>query len=337
MRVRTVALLALALLLVDLPAAEASQADLDRARRRANAAAAELARAQTRLSELEGRIADLEAQQRENQRLLDSLESAVREVAVAEFMRGGGAAVSVDLDPTDASAARRAAALAAIVAAGATDAVDAYRAAAEDHALAAAQLAGSREAAADAIATVRRRVAAASAELAKLQKLEAERIARERAERQAATAARRGRSGGGRPSRSVIIGSGAWICPVQGPRAFTNDWGDPRGGGRRRHQGTDILAPRGTPVVAPVAGSARTHSSRVGGLSFYLNGADGNTYFGTHLQGYSGNTGRVAAGTVLGYVGNSGNASGGPTHLHFEIHPGGGGPVNPYPTVRQYC
>lgn len=335
MRVRTVALLALALLLVDLPAAEASQADLDRARRRANAAAAELASAQTRLSELEGRIADLEAQQRENQRLLESLESAVREVAVAEFMRGGGAAVSVDLDPTDASAARRAAALATIVTAGATDAVDAYRAVAEDHALAAARLAGSREAASEAIATVRRRVAAANAELAKLQKLEAERIARERAQRRAAT--RSGRGGGGRPSRSVIIGSGAWICPVQGPRAFTNDWGDPRGGGRRRHQGTDILAPRGTPVVAPVAGSARTHNSRVGGLSFYLTGADGNTYFGTHLQGYSGNTGRVAAGTVLGYVGNSGNASGGPTHLHFEIHPGGGGPVNPYPTVRQYC
>lgn len=333
MRVRTVALLALALLLVDLPAAEASQADLDRARRRANAAAAELASAQTRLSELEGRIVDLEAQQRENQRLLDSLESAVREVAVAEFMRGGGPATPVDFDTTDASAARRAAALAAIVAAGATDAVDAYRSVAEDHALAGARLAGAREAAASAIGTVRRRVAAANAELVKLQKLEAERVARERAQRRPASP----RRSGDRPGRRVIIGSGAWICPVQGPRAFTNDWGDPRGGGRRRHQGTDILAPRGTPVVAPVAGSARTHNSRVGGLSFYLTGADGNTYFGTHLQGYSGNTGRVAAGTVLGYVGNSGNASGGPTHLHFEIHPGGGGPVNPYPTVRQYC
>lgn len=336
MQVRTVALLALALLLADLPPAEASQADLDRARRRANVAAAALAEAQTRLSELEGRIADLEARQRENQRLLDSLGSGMRELAVAEFMRGGAAVVSVELDPTDASAASRAAALASIVSAGAADAVDAYRAVAEDHALAAERLAGSREAAAAAIANVRRRVAAANAELVKLQKLEAERVARERAQRRA-SASRRGGSAATRSSRSVIIGSGEWICPVQGPRAFTNDWGDPRGGGRRRHQGTDILSPRGTPVVAPVAGSARTHNSRVGGLSFYLSGADGHTYFGTHLQGYSGNTGRVAAGTVLGYVGNSGNASGGPTHLHFEIHPGGGGPVNPYPTLRQYC
>jgi len=329
-RIRTAALLALAVLLVDLPNAEAAQSDLDRARQRANAAAGELAKAQTRLSELEGQIADLEAEQRENERRLSSLEGGLRLAAVEEFIRGGFEGQLIDFDPTDASAASRAAALARIVAAGADDAVDAYRAAAEDHAIVADRLSTARRDATSALGEYRSRVASANAEVAKLQRLEAERIARDRARRTASarTTAR---------PRNVIIGSGPWICPVQGPRAFTNDWGDPRGGGRRRHQGNDILAPRGTPVVAPVRGSARIHNSSLGGKSFYLRGSDGHTYFGTHLDSYSGNTGNVAAGTVLGYVGNSGNARGGPTHLHFEIHPGGGGPVNPYPTLRQYC
>jgi murein DD-endopeptidase MepM/ murein hydrolase activator NlpD len=133
-----------------------------------------------------------------------------------------------------------------------------------------------------------------------------------------------------------VIGSGPWVCPVQGPRAFTNDWGQPRSGGRR-HQGTDILSPRGTPIVANVSGTVSPHNSSLGGISYYLRGDDGNTYFGTHLDRLSGASGRVSAGTVIGFNGNSGNARGGPTHLHFEIHPGGGGPVNPYPTVARYC
>jgi murein DD-endopeptidase MepM/ murein hydrolase activator NlpD len=97
------------------------------------------------------------------------------------------------------------------------------------------------------------------------------------------------------------------------------------------------MAPRGTPVVANVSGSVSAHNSSRGGISYYLRGSDGNTYFGTHLDSLSGASGQVAAGTVIGRVGNSGNASGGPPHLHFEIHPGGGGPVNPYPTVARYC
>jgi murein DD-endopeptidase MepM/ murein hydrolase activator NlpD len=126
------------------------------------------------------------------------------------------------------------------------------------------------------------------------------------------------------------------MCPVQGPRAFSNDWGQPRSGGRR-HQGTDILSPRGTPIVANVSGTVRPHNSGLGGISYYLRGDDGNTYFGTHLDSLSGVSGRVAQGTVIGRVGNTGNARGGPPHLHFEIHPGGGGPVNPYPTLARYC
>jgi murein DD-endopeptidase MepM/ murein hydrolase activator NlpD len=137
-----------------------------------------------------------------------------------------------------------------------------------------------------------------------------------------------------RSAAAVALG-GDWICPVQGPRAFSNDWGDPRSGGRR-HQGNDILAPYGTPVVAPVAGTVVHRSGGLGGLAFWLDGRDGNTYYGAHLARF-GASGAVGAGTVIGYVGTSGNARGGPPHLHFEIHPGGGRAVNPYPTLVKYC
>ncbi|HEV8115511.1 MAG TPA: M23 family metallopeptidase, partial [Acidimicrobiales bacterium] len=133
------------------------------------------------------------------------------------------------------------------------------------------------------------------------------------------------------------VNRGPWVCPVQGGATFTNDWGFPRSGGRR-HQGNDLFAPRGTPVVASVAGSYRRSSNGLGGISYYLQGSDGNTYYGTHMAGYgSVGPGPVAQGAVLGFVGNSGNARGTSPHLHFEIHPGGGGAVNPFPTVSRAC
>ncbi|MCU1375538.1 MAG: putative metalloendopeptidase [Actinomycetia bacterium] len=331
MRVRTAALVALAVLLVDLPAAGASQADLEKARRQANAAANEVFRAETRLSRVQGQLADLEARKRETQQRLHGLERAVKDAAVTQFIRRSTAADPLDADPSDAAAKARAEALARMVASGSSDAADAYRAAAADFAVAETKLSSSRKAASAALAGYRRRVSTANAKLRSLQKLETERIARDKA-RRAAAGRKPPRQGGG-----LVIGTGDWICPVQGPRAFGNDYGQPRGGGRRRHEGNDILAPRGTPVVAPVAGTASQHGNRLGGNSFYLHGVDGVTYYGAHLDSYSSNYGRVSAGTVLGWVGNSGDARGGPTHLHFEIHPGGGGPVNPYPTLRRYC
>jgi murein DD-endopeptidase MepM/ murein hydrolase activator NlpD len=330
-RLRTAALVALAVLLVDLPAAGASQADLEKARRQANAAANEVFRAETRLSRVQGQLADLEARKRETQQRLHGLEQAVKDAAVTQFIRRSTVADPLDADPSDAAAKARAEALARMVASGSSDAADAYRAAAADFAIAESKLSGSRKAASAALAGYRRRVSTANAKLRGLQKLETERIARDKA-RRAAAGRKPPRRGGG-----LVIGTGDWICPVQGPRAFGNDYGQPRGGGRRRHEGNDILAPRGTPVVAPVAGTASQHGNRLGGNSFYLHGVDGVTYYGAHLDSYSSNYGRVSAGTVLGWVGNSGDARGGPTHLHFEIHPGGGGPVNPYPTLRRYC
>ena len=118
---------------------------------------------------------------------------------------------------------------------------------------------------------------------------------------------------------------------------FVDSWGDRRSGGRR-HQGVDMMSAKGTPVVAPVAGTVTFRGSSMGGLSFHLDGVDGLYYYGTHMSAYGDVEGPVPAGTVVGYVGGTGNARGNP-HLHFEIHPGGEGTaaINPTPTVAQYC
>jgi LysM repeat protein len=124
-------------------------------------------------------------------------------------------------------------------------------------------------------------------------------------------------------------------CPVEGGARFMNDWGFPRSGGRF-HEGNDLFAPRGTPVVAVVSGNVVQVVGRIGGNQLKLAGDDGVSYYYTHLDRF-GTAGRVAAGTVIGYVGNSGNAAGGPTHVHFEVHPGGGEAVNPYPRFAGVC
>ncbi|MDG2262720.1 MAG: M23 family metallopeptidase [Actinomycetota bacterium] len=125
-------------------------------------------------------------------------------------------------------------------------------------------------------------------------------------------------------------------CPIDGPTTFFDSWGAARSGGRR-HKGVDMFAQRGTPVVASVSGVVRQSSrSALAGLAFYLDGDDGNVYFGAHLDSF-GESGRVAAGTVIGTVGNTGNARFTSPHLHFEIKPGGGASVNPTGTVRAAC
>ena len=88
--------------------------------------------------------------------------------------------------------------------------------------------------------------------------------------------------------------------------------------------------------VAPASGSVTHRSTSLGGLSFWLEGDDGTTYFGTHLSAYGpGRAGERRHGDRL--RGRHGQRPGHPPHLHFEIHPGGGGAANPYPTLRANC
>jgi LysM repeat protein len=131
---------------------------------------------------------------------------------------------------------------------------------------------------------------------------------------------------------SIPTGS-AWVCPVKGAR-FRNDWGFPRGGGTRFHEGNDMFVGGGTPVVAPVSGTVTFKTGAIGGLQFRLEGKDGVVYIGTHMSDF-GKEGKVSAGDVIGYVGNTGNAAGSPTHLHFGMYHKGE-VVNPYPTLIKH-
>jgi murein DD-endopeptidase MepM/ murein hydrolase activator NlpD len=134
-----------------------------------------------------------------------------------------------------------------------------------------------------------------------------------------------------------IIVTGDWVCPVQGPVSFTDTFGAPRGG--HTHKGVDMFAATGTPLVAVVGGSLFFQSDSLGGLAAYVTGSDGTTYYYAHLNDYVGGNRSVSTGELIGHVGNTGDASGGPSHLHFEIRPGGpnGNAIDPTPTVAAHC
>lgn len=141
----------------------------------------------------------------------------------------------------------------------------------------------------------------------------------------------------GSSARDILVyGTDGFIFPVAGRHNFTNDWQAPRTG--HLHQGTDVFARRGTPLLSVVGGTVRLGTNGLGGIVIHLDGNDGTRYYYAHLEGHapglaSGDS--VAPGQLVGYVGDSGNAKGTPPHLHFQVHPGGGAPTNPYPRLAR--
>jgi hypothetical protein len=142
------------------------------------------------------------------------------------------------------------------------------------------------------------------------------------------------------------------IFPVVGPVSYINDFGAPRPGGP--HQGNDLMAAKKSPAVAAETGTVKYWTtSRSAGCMLYLYGESGTIYYYIHLNNdltakndnrgkcvrgvaYTVKSGaRVAAGQQVAYVGDSGDANGGASHLHFEVHPGGGHAVSPYPYLQK--
>lgn len=128
------------------------------------------------------------------------------------------------------------------------------------------------------------------------------------------------------PAPPDATGGDGLIVPVAGVRAedLRDTYGAPRSGGRT-HEGLDILAPRGTPVLAAAAGTVvQLDSNAVAGRAVYQRGADGRTiYFYGHLDRFRAGLKPghlLRQGDTLGYVGDSGNAPKGVYHLHFSVY-----------------
>lgn len=125
--------------------------------------------------------------------------------------------------------------------------------------------------------------------------------------------------------------------PVQdvSKKQIANTWHAPRGD-YRRHEGQDIFAPRGTPVLSATEGYIlKIGENNLGGQTVSVIGTGGRTYYYAHLDSYApqiaeGN--HVTRQTLLGYVGTTGNASGTPPHLHFGVYAPGGA-MNPLPLL----
>ncbi len=125
--------------------------------------------------------------------------------------------------------------------------------------------------------------------------------------------------------------------PSQGRCTFVDSWHESRSGGRL-HIGVDIIGPKGLALYAVVDGTITKMygpESKLSGNALRLTAADGTYFFYAHLDSFaSGITvgTPVRAGQIIGYMGSTGNAGG--SHLHFEVHPGGGEAVNPYPIIK---
>jgi len=127
------------------------------------------------------------------------------------------------------------------------------------------------------------------------------------------------------------------VFPSQGRCSFVDSWHESRPGGRL-HIGVDIVGPKGLALYAVVDGTITKMygaDSKLSGNALRLTAPDSTYFFYAHLDSFApgitvGST--VRAGQIVGYMGATGNA--GNSHLHFEVHPGGGEAINPYPMIK---
>jgi murein DD-endopeptidase MepM/ murein hydrolase activator NlpD len=141
--------------------------------------------------------------------------------------------------------------------------------------------------------------------------------------------------------------AGRYVFPVYGPTSFGDSFGAFRGDVPGNwHHGDDIFAPLGAPILACSDGTVFSVGwNDVGGNRLWLRDEQGNQFYYAHLSAFTPlaqNGRQVKAGDMLGFVGNTGDAQGTPTHLHFEVHPasllfmGYDGAVNPTPYLQAW-
>jgi len=136
------------------------------------------------------------------------------------------------------------------------------------------------------------------------------------------------------------LAGSAMLMPVVGVQPFdlSNSWGDSRDGGRRKHRGIDIFAPRGTAVVAVADGIVSYIGDQPkGGHCLWLTTENGSSFYYAHLDRWAAGLYEgmeVLSGDLLGYVGNTGNAKYTPSHLHFAVNENDE-MVNPYPILTR--
>ncbi len=363
---------ALGLVVTPAPAAPRAGESLDDARAayeaaqaRATEAAGRHEAAVSRFYELEGEIGALEDQLAATEARAEELRVVARERAV-EAYTGGRVDLAGTLETEDVLDVARMTTLLDQLKAEDDDKLELLRALDEDLARKREDLDALRAEQEEAVAALEEEQAAIEAEAADAQTRyaeleEQERRERERQERErraaeaaraaaeerasreaantststtaatsptAAPAAPAPASSGGSPGGTFNI-----VCPVPGS-SFVDSWGAARSTGG--HQGVDMMAGIGTPNYAVVSGTASPRSMGIGGYGVALAGDDGNLYYYIHGSPGTGVSGHVSQGQFVMSGGDSGNAAGAP-HTHFEIHPGHGPAINPYPHVAAVC
>jgi len=338
---------ALAIAVVAVPANADTSSQLDAAKREAEAAQAELGRvaqlwqdAEARLAVAQDAAASARARIADLEQRLGAVRVRLNERAAALYMAGGDPTVMALITSGSVSDVADRLQFADAVAQGDADLATQVSVQAEELAWERERLAG---AVADGQAAVTQLQAQSDAIRTTVDDLQA-RVGTLEDQLAAEQAPPSPTGGGGDPTPTgggdppPISGSG-WLqtCPVNGPNSFVDSFGDPRPGGRS-HEGIDLIAAYGTPVVATHAGTVHHTTSAPGGYGtvlFHDGSADWTFY--THFSSYAGpgEGGHVNAGDTIGLVGSTGDTS--VNHLHFEYHPGGGAAVDPYGALLAVC
>jgi murein DD-endopeptidase MepM/ murein hydrolase activator NlpD len=351
--------------------AERAAREIQDARDRANAAAQAMFDKESEIDELELGIAASEKELAVIEARADAMRDGLEAQAVRQFVGAGGPDFPLFIDIDETNDVLAADVLASVAANTAVADLDEFDAVMSDVAEMREDLAAQQTEAEAAVETFAALQVDAEEEVVRLGEIEKQRLIdeavqqelerqqrirdeQERRDREAAAAATAAASAAATPAQAASMpasGSGSssapvaptpapanagsgLVCPVAGTRSYADTWGAARSGGRR-HQGTDIMSPSGTPLVAMEAGRVEFHSNRLGGLTLRLYGAGGTRYYYAHLSRYAGSNRSVSAGEVVGYVGRTGNTSA--NHLHLQVHPGSGQAVNPYTYVRRAC